>query len=112
LDTLEQLDQKNDMANGLTTATAKLPTVTKAVPASQLPGVSKLPVRKPSGHTTNINKRGGALRMGPCLLATAIVVPQWQVQNWMKNDYFEFVAGLARHETGGHHCTLMSTYPW
>jgi hypothetical protein len=57
LDTLKQLDQKNDMANGLTTATAKLPTVTKAVPASQLPGVSKLPLRKPSGHTTNINKR-------------------------------------------------------
>jgi hypothetical protein len=59
LDALEQLDQKNDMTDGST---------------------------------------------------TAIVVPQWQVQNWIKNDYFEFMAALARCETGSHHCTL-ATYP-
>jgi hypothetical protein len=57
LDTLEQLDQKNNVASGSTTATAKLLTMTKAVLDSQLPGASKLPSRKPSGHTTNINKR-------------------------------------------------------
>jgi hypothetical protein len=73
LDTLEQLDQENDMANGSTTATAKLPTVTKAVPASQLPGASKLPLRKPSGHTTNINKRQ---RVEHC----AWVLVRWQQQ--------------------------------